>query len=261
MTEYAPQVFEPLNAAPPRLSKAWWKRRRRVWLVAAAVCVALLLGPYFLATAYIFVDPPFSALMARQALIGRSISYEWRDFDSISPNLVAQVITSEDGRYCKHHGVDWKALDKAAHSAVDGKAKGGGSTIAMQTAKNLFLWTSPAILRKPFEIPLAYYLDFALGKQRLMEIYLNIVEWGPGIFGAEAAAQHHFGKPADELTREEAALLAAAMPNPKRRNAGDPGPRTEALAERLRARASRERGAAVCVVDANAAEEPDDDSF
>lgn len=260
MTEYAPQVFEPPIACPAT-PKERTKKRRRWWLIAAAACAVLLFGPYILATAYIFVDPPFSALMARQALIGRSISYEWRDLDRISPNLIAQVVTSEDGRYCKHHGVDWKALDKAAIAAVDGKAKGGGSTIAMQTAKNLFLWNSPAILRKPFEIPLAYYLDFALGKQRLMEIYLNIVEWGPGIFGAEAAAQHHFGKSADELTREEAALLAAALPNPERRNAGDPGPRTERLAERLRARASRERGAAVCVVDANAAEEPDDESF
>ncbi len=135
---------------------------------------------------------------------------------------------------------------------VDGKPKGGGSTITMQTAKNLFLWSRPAILRKPFEIPLAAFMDLALGKSRVIEIYLNIVEWGPGVYGAEAAAQHHFGKSAANLTPQEAAQLAAALPNPKRRNAGNPGPRTMAFARRLRMKALRERGDSVCVLDADA---------
>lgn len=226
------------------------RRRWRILRLGLIAFATLFFAPYVLATLYIFVNPPFSALMLRQAAAGHGISYEWRDLDRISPDLIAQVIVSEDGRYCRHHGVDWKALDKAAEAAAEGKPRGGGSTITMQTAKNLFLWNSPALLRKPFEILLAYYLDFALGKQRVMEVYLNIVEWAPGVFGAEAAAEHHFGKTADELTREDAALLAAALPNPKRRNAGDPGPRTEALADRLRARASRDRGESFCVVDA-----------
>ena len=225
-----------------------WKRVFRIALAAFAV---FFLTPYLLTALYIAVDPPFSALMLRQALTGGPVSYEWRDLDQISPNLIAQVVASEDGRFCKHHGVDWTALDKAADAVVDGKPKGGGSTITMQTAKNLFLWNRPAILRKPLEIPLAYFMDFVLGKARVMEIYLNIVEWAPGVYGAEAAAQHHFGISAENLTPQEAAQLAAALPNPKRRNAGNPGPRTMAFAHRLRMRAARERGVSACLLDAN----------
>jgi monofunctional glycosyltransferase len=249
MTDFATQVSEPPQVSSREVRMERPPRRGRILRFALVASAALLVAPYVLATLYIFVNPPFSALMLRQALGGRAISYEWRDLDRISPNLIAQVVVSEDGRYCRHHGVDLKALDKAAEAAAHGKPKGGGSTITMQTAKNLFLWNSPALLRKPFEIPLAYYLDFVLGKQRVMEIYLNIVEWAPGVFGAEAAAVHHFGKTADELTREDAALLAAALPNPKRRNAGEPGPRTEALAIRLRDRVSKERGESFCISD------------
>src|SRR5262249_40078013 len=151
-------------------------------------------------------------------------------------------------RFCEHWGVDWGALDAAADAFAEGRPKGGGSTISMQTAKNLFLWNRPAFLRKPLEIPLAFYMDFVLGKRRLMEIYLNIVEWAPGVYGAEAAARHHFRKSAASLTSQEAAQLAAALPNPKRRNAGRPGPGVFALANKLRARAAREQHAAWCVL-------------
>ena len=197
MTDIAPQAIDPPQVPAGEIkdeikeTRSRWKRILRIALAAFAV---FLLTPYLLTTLYIFVDPPFSALMLRQALTGGSVSYEWRDLDQISPNLIAQVVASEDGRFCKHHGVDWTALDKAADAVVDGKPKGGGSTITMQTAKNLFLWNRPAILRKPFEIPLAAFMDFVLGKARVMEIYLNIVEWAPGVYGAEAAAEHHFGR-------------------------------------------------------------------
>ncbi len=253
MTDIAPQILEPagLSSGEPKEQGSPRRRILRVVLIAFAV---LFLAPYLLTLLTIFIDPPFSALMVRQALTGGSVTYEWRDLDQISPNLIAQVVAAEDGRFCQHHGVDWTALDRAADAVVDGKPKGGGSTITMQTAKNLFLWNRPAILRKPFEIPLATFMDFALGKQRVIEIYLNIVEWGPGVYGAEAAAQHHFGKSADDLTPQEAAQLAAALPNPVRRNAGNPGPRTMAFARRLRIKAMRERGDAVCVLDANSDE-------
>jgi monofunctional biosynthetic peptidoglycan transglycosylase len=205
-------------------------------------------APYYLTCLYILADPPFSAHMLRRALTLRSVNYAWRDLDRISPSLVAQVVAAEDGRYCEHWGVDWDALDAAAGAFAGGRAKGGGSTISMQTAKNLFLWNRPAVLRKPFEIPLAYYMDFVLGKRRLMEIYLNIVEWAPGVYGAEAAARYHFHKSAASLTAQEAAQLAAALPNPKRRNAGRPGPRVFAFAERIRARAARQRRGTTCVL-------------
>ncbi|MGO9547700.1 MAG: monofunctional biosynthetic peptidoglycan transglycosylase [Rhodomicrobium sp.] len=204
--------------------------------------------PYYLTCLYILIDPPVSSLMARQALLGRGVHYQWRDLGHISPALVTQVIASEDGRFCRHWGVDLGALDAAADAFATGRKRGGGSTIDMQTAKNLFLWTKPAWLRKPFEIPLAYYMDFVLGKRRVLEIYLNIAEWAPGIYGAEAAARHHFHKSASELTAQEAAQLAAALPNPGRRNAGRPGPHLFALAERLKARAAAQRAGAWCVL-------------
>ena len=252
MTEATGGIPEPEGGARPRLTLG------RVLRWAGYAVIVLFFLPYYLTCLYILADPPISAFMLRQALAGRSVEYEWRDLDKISPKLVRQVIASEDGRYCKHRGVDWRALDTAADAFAEGHAKGGGSTISMQAAKNLFLWNRPAFLRKPFELPLAMYMDFVLGKERLMEIYLNIVEWAPGVYGAEAAAQHHFGKSAAELDRQEAAQLAAALPNPKRRNAGRPGPRVFALAERLRARATRERGAANCVLGGSAGDSEDE---
>jgi monofunctional biosynthetic peptidoglycan transglycosylase len=250
MTDIAPEILEP-SGIPSSEQKEQSSPRRRILRVALVALAAFFFAPYLLTLLYVFIDPPFSALMLRQALTGGPVTYEWRDLDQISPNLIAQVIAAEDGRFCTHHGVDWAALDKVADAVVDGKPKGGGSTITMQTAKNLFLWSRPAILRKPFEIPLAAFMDLALGKSRVIEIYLNIVEWGPGVYGAEAAAQHHFGKSAADLTPQEAAQLAAALPNPKRRNAGNPGPRTMAFANRLRMKALRERGDSVCVLDAD----------
>jgi monofunctional glycosyltransferase len=246
------------ETAPLKLSSAFrWReafghlanRRGRLLRLAGICALTFVLLPYFLTVAYLVIDPPLSALMFRQALMGRDIKQEWRGLDQISPNLVTQVIASEDGRFCRHWGVDWHAVDRAIDAVADGRPKGGGSTITMQTAKNLFLWNKPAYLRKVFEMPLAYYMDFVLGKRRIMEIYLNIVEWAPGIFGAEAAAQHHFKRTAASLTKQEAAQLAAAIPNPKRRNAGRPSPATFALANRLRLRAARERWAASCVLD------------
>ncbi len=223
-------------------------RGRRILHYAVFGLAIFLIVPYYVTCFYVLADPPVSALMLQKALTGQGIDYEWRDLDRIAPALVTQVIAAEDGRFCEHYGVDWNALDAAADAFAEGRRRGGGSTITMQTAKNLFLWTKPAFLRKPFEIPLAYYMDFLLGKRRLMEIYLNIVEWAPGVYGAEAAARHHFGKSAAALTAQEAAQLAAALPNPRRRNAGRPGPRVVALANRLRARAAVQRAGAYCVL-------------
>lgn len=249
MTDIAPQILEPPAETAPEEQRQR-PRLRRIFRVALILFLVFFFTPYLLTILLIFIDPPFSGLMARQALTGGEVQYEWRDLDQISPNLIAQIIAAEDGRFCTHHGVDWSALDRAADAVVDGKAKGGGSTITMQTAKNMFLWNRPAMLRKPFEIPLAMFMDFTLGKERVIEIYLNIVEWGPGVYGAEAAAQHHFRKSADDLSPQEAAQLAAALPNPKRRNAGKPGPKTMAFARKLRLRAMRERGDSICVLDA-----------
>jgi monofunctional glycosyltransferase len=185
-------------------------------------------------------------LMLGQRLGGTSITQHWVSLEHIASNLQLAVIASEDGRFCRHHGVDWEELESAIDQSVDGVAR-GGSTIAMQTVKNLFLWPAKSYLRKAMEIPLAYAVDTTWSKRRLLEIYLNIAEWGPGVFGAEAAARYHFRKPASLLSAREAALLAVSLPNPFERRAGAPGPGTQRLAANLMLRMRTAPGMARCV--------------
>ena len=147
--------------------------------------------------------------------------------ERISPNLIHAVILSEDGAFCRHRGVDWSALEEAIENDR------GGSTISMQVVKNLFLWPASSYVRKALEMVLAYLVEVVWPKRRVLEIYLNIAEWGPGIFGAEAAARHNFGKAASQLTPEEAALLAVALPNPLDRQARYPGYQHRRLASNL----------------------------
>jgi len=197
---------------------------------------------------YRFVNPPFSTLMIANTFSGRSVKYDWVPLEKISPHLVRAVITSEDGRFCRHWGVDWAEVEDALERAEEtGEGPRGASTIPMQTIKNLFLWQSRSYLRKAVEIPLAYMATIFWPKRRMIEIYLNIAEWGPGIFGAQAAARHHFRRDAAKLTRARAAQLAAALPNPHVRNAGRPGPRTRALARRIGARARKARAPLDCI--------------
>jgi monofunctional biosynthetic peptidoglycan transglycosylase len=183
-----------------------------------------------LIVAYRWIDPPRSALMLANHLTGQSVLYAPVPITRISSYLQRAVVTSEDARFCYHRGVDWAALYEAMNESR------GGSTITMQTAKNLFLWPSRSYIRKAIEIPVAMMIDALWPKRRILEVYLNIAEWGPGIFGAEAAAHYHFDKPASRLTAHEATLLAASLPNPIARDAGEPGRTTEILASRLRAR-------------------------
>lgn len=203
----------------------------------AAIVLFFIVAVIFL---YRFIDPPFSTLMAAKKLTGQNVKYQWVPLERISPHLVRAVVTSEDARFCRHRGVDWAEVEDALERAEEtGKGPRGASTIPMQTIKNLFLWQSRSYVRKAIEIPLAYVASFAWPKPRMVEIYLNIAEWGPGIFGAQAAARHHFRRDAAKLTRAQAAQLAAALPNPHVRNAGRPGPRTRALARRIQARARK----------------------
>src|SRR5436305_6799535 len=157
----------------------------------------------------------------------------------IAPALPRTVMASEDARFCTHRGIDLGELRAALEDADDLSEMRGGSTIAQQTAKNLFLWQGRSVVRKALEFPLALWLDLALGKRRLMEIYLNIAEWGPdGEFGAEAGARHAFGKAARDLNNREAALLAAILPNPRNRSAARPGAGVRRLAGIYEARAA-----------------------
>ncbi len=244
-------AFAPLPHDATHLDK--WRARHprleKTIRIAGIVLAVYLVLPYFLVLVYRFIDPPFSALMLRQALTGTYIRHQWVSLDEISKNLPRTVITSEDASFCQHWGVDWNAVQDAIEEADEGDIPRGASTIPMQTAKNLFLWNGQTYLRKALEIPLAYWISFIWPKWRVMEVYLNIAEWGPGIFGAEAAARYHFGKHAADLTESEAALLAASLPNPIVRHPGKPGPKLRNLAARLQGRVSREGNITACLAD------------
>jgi len=195
----------------------------------------LLAWPLVMTLVYAVVPPPFSNLMLIRAMEGAGINRQWVPLEDISPNLPRAVIASEDARFCAHRGVDWREFQGVIESALekDEAPSRGASTIPMQTAKNLFLWDGRFAIRKLIELPLAMWMDFVWSKRRMIEIYLNIVEWAPGVYGAEAAARHHFGKSSEKLTKREAALLAAVLPNPIKRNAGKPSKGVRRIADRI----------------------------
>ncbi len=210
-----------------------WRRIARTAGLAVASYFATVL---VLILAYRVINPPTTTLIAYQWLTGTKIEQDWQPIENISPNLLRAVVVSEDWGFCDHYGVDIDALEKALELAGEGKVARGASTISMQVIKNLFLSQSKSYLRKAIEIPLTVVAETVWPKSRMLEIYLNIAEWGPGVFGAEAAARHHFNKPASKLTERESALLAAALPNPILRDAGDPSTRTARKASVIQAR-------------------------
>jgi monofunctional glycosyltransferase len=194
------------------------------------ILLVVLLLPYLLAPLY-RAGHPVSTLMAWRRLTGVPMSRQWIDFNAISLYLPRSVVGSEDAKFCRHHGVDWDALQDVIDDAEDGEVSRGGSGITQQVAKNLFLWPGRSVVRKALELPLALWIDFVLPKQRILEIYLNIAELGPsGQFGAESGAMYAFGHSASSLSPREAALLAAILPNPVKRSARNPGPGVRRLA-------------------------------
>lgn len=226
---------EPEPAPPMRRSFRSRLPKNR-WLRWATYVVGFLVAwPIVMTLVYAVVPPPFSNIMLLRALSGNGIDKQWVSLEDISPALPRAVISSEDARFCEHNGVDWIELQGVIDDAMDdGEAPTrGASTIPMQTAKNLFLWDGRFAIRKLIEMPLALWMDFVWSKRRMIEIYLNVVEWAPGVYGAEAAAQHHFRKPAKKLTKKEAALLAAVLPNPIKRNAGKPSKGVRGVANRI----------------------------
>jgi len=210
-----------------------WPSLRGLLSVLRFVAVTLVGFVVFLLVLYRFANPPGSTLMAFEALTGNDVRHRWAPLSAISPHLLKAVILSEDGRFCQHHGVDWAAISEAIDTAGDDGPR-GASTISMQTVKNLFLWPSRSYVRKAIELPLTYAAELMWSKPRILEIYLNIAEWAPGVYGAEAASRYYFRKSASRLSANEAALLAAVLPDPKGRNASRPGPQTTYQASRVR---------------------------
>jgi monofunctional biosynthetic peptidoglycan transglycosylase len=198
--------------------------------------VALALGFAALVFVYRFL-PPISTFMIARWLEGKTVERHYVPLERISGFLRAAVIISEDARFCEHYGVDWGELREVLDRPGANGPMRGASTIPMQTAKNLFLWPSRSYVRKAIEIPLALLIDLEWPKRRVLEVYLNLAQWGEGIFGAEAAARHYFHKGADRLDAREAALLATSLPNPSHRNAARPSRRHAGLATRIMARA------------------------
>jgi monofunctional biosynthetic peptidoglycan transglycosylase len=201
------------------------RKRPGVW--ARLITLALLIGvglPLLAVLIYRVVPVPVTPLMLIRAAEGRGIDHRWTPLYEMSPNLVRSVVAAEDAHFCEHHGFDFAAMQQAFENNQAGRKLRGGSTISQQTAKNVFLWDGRSYVRKGLEAYFTVLIEAGWGKHRIMEVYLNSVEWGPGIYGAEAASQRIFKKPARDLTTTQAARLAAILPSPLKWKAARPGP-------------------------------------
>lgn len=188
-----------------------------MWLghaVRAALLIFLAINLY--AVALRVIPVPTTILMMQRGMSGEDVRRDWTRLEDISPYMVEAVMGGEDSRFCEHDGIDWQAIEQAFEDNQEGGRRRGGSTITQQTAKNVFFWNGGGYLRKAGEAWFASLIDFTWGKSRVMEVYLNVAEWGDGIFGVEAAAQARFGKSAKALSQKEAALLAAVLPSPNK---------------------------------------------
>ncbi|WP_163265864.1 monofunctional biosynthetic peptidoglycan transglycosylase [Chelativorans alearense] len=216
-----------------RWGRTWLRR-----LIAVLVILALL--PFGLTLLYrVSWVHPVSTLMLADLATLQGYDRRWVSLDDMGTAAAYAVMMSEDGQFCAHSGVDWGALNTVVSDALSGERPRGASTIPMQTVKNLFLWSGRSYVRKVMEAPLALYFDAVVPKWRIMEIYLNIAEWGPNIYGVEAASQYHFGRPARDLSARQAALLAVTLPNPVGRNPARPSAGLGRLASIIERRAAR----------------------
>src|SRR4029453_4953072 len=197
-----------------RTRKRGMRRKNHPWLRRAFRLVLAIAALIFLSIiAFRFINPPLTPVIAMEKLRGQTLRHQWLPLRDMSPQLPLAAIASEDGRFCYHWGVDWSAVNEAIKEGGGLGAFRGASTIPMQTAKNLYLWSGRSYVRKAIEVPLAYVMSVLWPKARMMEVYLNVAQFGPGIFGVEAATRYYFHKSAAELTRHEAVLLGAGLPN------------------------------------------------
>ncbi len=219
-------------------------------LVVTLVLVLLVVPPLWVAI-YRVVPPPITVLMIERSLHGQGLDRRWAPISRISPAMTRAVIASEDSRFCAHHGFDFNAIDKALehNEARPGRIR-GGSTISQQTAKNVFLWPDRSYVRKGLEAWFTVLIEAMWGKRRIMEVYLNTVEMGPGLYGVEAASERYFHTGAGNLTPAQASRLAAVLPSALKWKAADPGPYVRRRTARIGARSGtvRRGGLAACVL-------------
>jgi monofunctional biosynthetic peptidoglycan transglycosylase len=232
------------GGAAPRRRMGWGRR-----LLIAFLVVTIIL-PVGLTVIYRFAPPPITYLMAQRLVEGRGLNKSWRSLDDISPALAQAVIAAEDARFCQHRGFEFEAMRKALES--NGRRPNrirGGSTISQQTAKNVFLWPQRSYVRKGLEAYFTVLIETLWGKRRILEVYLNVAEWGSGTYGAEAAARRYFRTSADDLSRLEASRLAAVLPSPLKWKAAAPGPYVSRRSRRIGAAAAtvRQDGMASCL--------------
>jgi monofunctional glycosyltransferase len=233
------------KAAKPRTArKSARGGRKGGWLrgLLLLLLVVGVIGPLAAVLAYRFIPPPVTILMIERAVEGRGFDKDWRPLDQISPALPRAVIAAEDAKFCRHDGFDFDAMKKAAanNEKRPGKVR-GGSTISQQTAKNVFLWPQRSYVRKGLEAGFTVLIETIWGKRRVMEVYLNVVEWGPGVYGAQAASQRYFGVDAADLSPAQAARLAAILPSPLKWKAVKPGRYVRSRSKKIVARAGTVR--------------------
>lgn len=222
-------------------------RKLLFWLIVTPIAIVLAIQLYFFVQIWWWVDhnPDATSFMHSQLSILREknpnaqLRHKWVPYDRISNHLKRAIIAAEDAQFSEHEGVDWEAMQKAYEKNLKkGKVVAGGSTITQQLAKNLFLSGERSYLRKAQEVIITYMLEYLMSKERIFEIYLNVVEWGVGVFGAEAAAQYYYGVPASQLTPAQAARLAVMLPRPrfydKFRNSPYLARRSELILRRMR---------------------------
>lgn len=193
-------------------------RLRKTISIAKKVLIGLMLFSVFLILLMRWVNPWGSMLMVERKIANWNINQQriWKDWDQISDNIKIAVIAAEDQQFANHWGFDFKAINRALNYNKNNRKIRGASTITQQVAKNIFLWSSRNWIRKGVESWFTVWIELIWSKQRTLEIYLNSVEWGEGIFGIEAASRHYFGVSAKQLTKEQASLLAAVLPNPRK---------------------------------------------
>lgn len=215
-----------------------------LWLAGTFVLLSLAW-----VLAYRFLPVPMTWLMARDSLGGKHVEHVWVPLTAMSRSLPRAVIGAEDANFCLHHGIDFEAVKAAAQANYQGRKLRGGSTISQQTAKNVFLWPDRSYVRKGLEAYFTGLIELLWGKPRIMEVYLNVVEMGPGIYGMASASQHYFGTRVDRLSPKQAAQLTAIVPQPIKRSVAKPSKSVRRYARRIerRVKVVRDGGIDACL--------------